>query len=155
MTTPVVTTGKASRSDLEEIHALLSSNSLPLDGVADCIDRFIVAKEDGKIVGCIGLELYEESALLRSAAVADGLKGRGIGRMLVNEILAEAEREGAHALYLLTTTAENYFPAFGFERIERSEIPPELDASEELKGACPASAIVMRKRLVQAVRRVS
>jgi amino-acid N-acetyltransferase len=134
-------------SDLNEIAALLSSSSLPLDGVAGSIDRFIVAREDGRIVGCVGLEVYGECALLRSAAVADNLRGRGIGRMLVNEILAEAEREGVAAVYLLTTTAENYFPAFGFERIRRSEIPPELDDSEELKGACPASAIVMIKRL--------
>ena len=67
--------------------------------------------------------------------------------MLVNEILADAQEQGVAAVYLLTTTAENYFPAFGFERIDRSEVPLELDASEELKGACPASAIVMRKRL--------
>ena len=142
-----MTLAKASHSDLDEIARLLASNSLPLDGVADSIERFIVAREDGRIVGCIGLELYGKSALLRSAAVSDDLKGQGIGRMLVDEILAEAERERVEAVYLLTTTAENYFPAFGFEQIERIDVPAELDASEELKGACPASAIVMRKRL--------
>lgn len=147
LTTPVVTTGKATHADLEEISDLLATNSLPLDGVADSLERFIVAREDGRIVGCIGLEVYGGSALLRSAAVHDEVRGRGIGSMLVNEILADAQEQGVAAVYLLTTTAENYFPAFGFERIDRSEVPLELDASEELKGACPASAIVMRKRL--------
>ena len=147
LTTPVVTTGKATHADLEEISDLLATNSLPLDGVADSLERFIVAREDGRIVGCIGLEVYGGSALLRSAAVHDEVRGRGIGSMLVNEILADAQEQGVAAVYLLTTTAENYFPAVGFERIDRSEVPLELDASEELKGACPASAIVMRKRL--------
>jgi amino-acid N-acetyltransferase len=147
LTTPTVTLAKASRADLDEVARLLTSNSLPLDGVGDSIERLIVAREDGRIVGCIGLELYGKKALLRSAAVSDDLKGQGIGRMLVDEILAEAARERAEAVYLLTTTAENYFTAFGFERIERAQVPAELDASEELKGACPASAVVMRKRL--------
>ena len=147
LTTPAVTTGNASHADLDEISDLLTTNSLPLDGVADSIERFVVAREDGRIVGCVGLEVYGDSALLRSAAVHDEVKGRGIGRTLVNEILADAHQQGVAAVYLLTTTAENYFPAFGFERIDRSEVPLELDASEELKGACPASAIVMRKRL--------
>ena len=147
LTGPAVTTGKASHADLDEISDLLTTNSLPLDGVADSIERFVVAREDGRIVGCVGLEVYGDSALLRSAAVHDEVKGRGIGRTLVNEILADAHQQGVAAVYLLTTTAENYFPAFGFERIDRSEVPLELDASEELKGACPASAIVMRKRL--------
>ena len=51
------------------------------------------------------------------------------------------------ALYLLTTTAEGYFPKFGFERITRAEVPPSVQASVEFATACPASAIVMRKRL--------
>ena len=147
LTTPAVTIGNAPHADLDEITDLLTTNSLPLDGVADSIERFVVAREDGRIVGCVGLEVYGDSALLRSAAVHDEVKGRGIGRTLVNEILADAHQQGVAAVYLLTTTAENYFPAFGFERIDRSEVPLELDASEELKGACPASAIVMRKRL--------
>ena len=67
LTTPVVTTGKATHADLEEISDLLATNSLPLDGVADSLERFIVAREDGRIVGCIGLEVYGGSALLRSA----------------------------------------------------------------------------------------
>jgi len=51
------------------------------------------------------------------------------------------------ALYLLTTTAEEYFPSFGFEKVERSSVPAELNDSAELKGACPASATVMRRGL--------
>lgn len=50
-------------------------------------------------------------------------------------------------MYLLTTTAENYFPAFGFRPVDRSAVPTELMASPEFQGACPASAIVMRKEL--------
>ncbi|MBV9947898.1 MAG: GNAT family N-acetyltransferase, partial [Myxococcales bacterium] len=47
---------------------------------------------------------------------------------------------------LLTTTADSFFPRFGFQHIAREDVPPELRASRELQGACPASAIVMERR---------
>jgi amino-acid N-acetyltransferase len=47
----------------------------------------------------------------------------------------------------LTTTAERYFPKFGFERIERNDVPASVQASVEFTSACPSSAIVMRKPL--------
>jgi amino-acid N-acetyltransferase len=48
---------------------------------------------------------------------------------------------------LLTTTAERYFPRFGFERVDRKDVPESVRASVEFTSACPSSAIVMRKSL--------
>ena len=139
---------RATTADLESVHALLSQSHLPLDGVSDCIERFFVAEAGGSIVGSVGMERHGSFALLRSAAVSRPLQGRGIGRRLVESLIADAEREGVSAMYLLTTTAEGYFPSFGFEQIDRQTVPSDLADSPELKGACPASAIVMRKALV-------
>ena len=141
---------RATAADLESVHTLLSQSHLPIDGVSDCIDRFFVAVAGGKIVGSIGMERHGPFALLRSAAVSRPLQGRGIGRRLVEELIADAERERVSAVYLLTTTAEGYFPLFGFEQIDRAAVPAELADSPELKGACCASAIVMRKSLTHA-----
>ena len=38
------------------------------------------------------------------------------GRALVTRMISDAEARGIHALYLLTTTAERYFPSFGFQQ---------------------------------------
>ena len=138
---------RATASDLAKVETLLSQSHLPLDGVADCIDNFIVAEAGGSIVGSIGMETHEGVGLLRSAAVSKPLQGRGIGRRLVEELIADAKGQGISAMYLLTTTAEDYFPSFGFEKIERDKVPSALEASPELQGACPASAIVMKKEL--------
>jgi amino-acid N-acetyltransferase len=54
------------------------------------------------------------------------------------------------ALYLLTTTAEHYFPAFGFERTTRDRVPYAVRATSEFRSVCPDSAIVMWKELVPA-----
>jgi amino-acid N-acetyltransferase len=53
-------------------------------------------------------------------------------------------------VFLLTTTAERFFPKFGFEQIARDEVPASVKASVEFRSACCASAIVMRKQLAPA-----
>jgi amino-acid N-acetyltransferase len=80
---------------------------------------------------------------LRSVAVAPGWRSRGLGRALVERAIAEAEGRGLHAIYLLTTTAERYFPSLGFTATTRDAVPEELRAAAEFCGACPDSAVVM------------
>ena len=138
---------RATAADLGAVRALLSESRLPLDGVSDCIGDFLVAESDGTIVGSIGMERYGKYGLLRSAAVAPSEQGRGIGRSLVDALMRQATEQGVSEMYLLTTTAEDYFPSFGFAKVDRSALPSALDESEELRGACPASAIAMRKDL--------
>lgn len=135
----------AQRADLRAVEALLTANKLPLDGVADALDCFVVAEHDGAIVGVAGIEHCGagQHALLRSVAVAESWKGKGLGRALVTRAIRDAEARGAHALYLLTTTAEHYFPSFGFKAIARDAVPAEVQANVEFASACPASAVVM------------
>lgn len=145
--TPRVDLRAARPDDLEPVRALLAAAELPLDGVPDDLAQFVVAERDGTIVGAIGLESYGEAGLLRSAVVAPSLRGTGLGERLVRALLETARARGTRELVLLTTTAERWFPRFGFERIARDEAPVALHASEEFRGACPASAVTMRLRL--------
>jgi N-acetylglutamate synthase-like GNAT family acetyltransferase len=138
---------KATASDLDAVTSLLTENKLPVAGVADWIGNFLVAESNDRIVGSIGVERYGDYMLLRSAAVARAEQGHGIGSRLVDAILSDAQSVGAKAVFLLTTTAEGYFPSFGFEKIDPSTLPHELDDSEELRGACPSSATVMRRTI--------
>jgi amino-acid N-acetyltransferase len=142
-----VTLRPATSADLGAVETLLADNKLPLEGVGDFLIDFIIAEGGGGIAGVIGIERHGPYGLLRSAAVREDLKGGGVGRKLVDRLLASARKEGVSDLYLLTTTAEKYFPAFGFEIIPRSAIPGELSASKELQGACPDTAIVMHLSL--------
>jgi amino-acid N-acetyltransferase len=137
----------AKEQDLREIHALLDRLHLPLAGVDDHVQTLLVARNGGQIVGTAGLELYADGALLRSVAVDPGRQGRQLGSELTNAALRLAEARGVEAVFLLTTTAERFFPKFGFEQITRDDVPASLRASVEFQSACPASAVVMRKRL--------
>lgn len=133
--------------DAGAVRLLLTDAALPLDGVPDDLAHFLVAEHDGAVVAAIGLERYDTVALLRSAVVSPAARGRGLGERLVLALLASARASAVQELVLLTTTAEHWFPRFGFERIERSTAPSVLQASEEFRGACPASAVVMRLHL--------
>jgi amino-acid N-acetyltransferase len=105
---------------------------------------FLVAEESGRVVGAVGLEVYGDCALLRSAVVDAGRRGSGLGIDLVGSLLRGAEKRGLREIYLLTTTAEHFFPRFGFVRIPRDDVAPTVRESEEFRGACPDSAIAMR-----------
>lgn len=133
----------ATTADLAKIEALLTASGLPLDGVREALPNFIVAEHEDDLVGVAGLEVCCDNALLRSVAVADGWRSHGVGRALVTRLIADAESRGVRALYLLTTTAEQYFPSFGFRKLSRDQVPEDVRATIEFQSACPDSATVM------------
>jgi amino-acid N-acetyltransferase len=135
--------------DTRAVEELLDQSGLPTAGVAEWLPHFLVAEFEGQVVAVAGLELYGASALLRSVAVTPTWRGSGLGRQLVDRLVSEARQEGVHDIYLLTTTAEHYFPRLGFACIRRDDVPKEVQGSVEFTGACPASATVMQKTLTQ------
>lgn len=134
---------EATRDDLAAVEQLLVASGLPLDGVAEALGDFVIAESGGAVVGVAGLEVCCDNALLRSVAVNPEWRSHGVGRALVTRVISDAEARGLHALYLLTTTAERYFPSFGFRQISRDDVPEEIRGTAEFKDACPASATVM------------
>ena len=134
----------ASAADVESIKALLVANDLPLAGVDEHWKTFIVARDGDAIVACGGAEAYQVVALIRSVAVAESHRSRGVGRRIVRQLLDRLASRGLREFYLLTTTAEEYFKRRGFKPVDRDEVPPQLLASREFQDACPSSAVCMR-----------
>jgi amino-acid N-acetyltransferase len=142
---------RARATDGDEVLQLLRETGLPLDGLLEHLATTLVARQGNRIVGSAAVEVYPDGALLRSVAVARELQGEGIGCRLTEAAIRLAQERGSPAIYLLTTTAEQFFPRFGFERIARSEVPRTVHTSVEFTSACPSSATVMRKPLDSAV----
>ena len=135
-------------TDEPAIATLLAASDLPLDGVHAALSGFLVTEHEGEIIGVAGIEacgLAGTHALLRSVAVSMAWQSRGLGRALVTRAIAEAEARGVQELYLLTTTADDYFPTFGFSVTSRDAVPPDIRATAEFRVACPASATVMMR----------
>ena len=144
---PGIRIDRATHADAGELQALMDRAHLPTDGLSSHLDAAFVAREGDRVVGSAAIELYADGGLLRSVAVDEACRGTGLGARLTSAAIDDAQQRQLPALYLLTTTAEHFFPRFGFERIPREEVPASVQESIEFRGACPASAIVMRKRL--------
>jgi amino-acid N-acetyltransferase len=128
--------------DTVAIRALVRDAGLPLDGLEGAA-MVLVAEIDDTAHGAIALERYGDgdrlAFLLRSAVVTPSSRGRGIGTALTAAALQRVDAVAA-PVALLTETADEYFSRFGFSVVERADLPTELTASPELRGACPATA---------------
>jgi len=144
---PGIRIDRATQADAGELLALMERAHLPTEGLASHLDAAFVARDGDRVVGSAAIEVYADGGLLRSVAVDADRRGSGLGERLTAAAIEDAQRRALPALYLLTTTAERFFPRFGFERITRDDVPPSVQASIEFRGACPASAVVMRRRL--------
>ena len=137
----------ATPEDLNAVLALLEASGLPTDGVQDHLAHFTLEFDRDRLVGCAGLEVHDRAGLLRSVAVAVDHRSAGLGSRLTDAILEMARTQRLSSLSLLTETAESYFLRFGFERVPRAQLPRNLQASAEFRGACPDSATAMTKAL--------
>lgn len=138
---------KAEVHDYPAIRELLLQAQLPLDGVKEHLNNFLVLAIDGELCGTVGLEIYGDRALLRSLAVRQGLRGKGFGIQLYQGIIERARDRRLSEIYLLTETAEKFFARQGFEKISREAVDKRVKTSLEFQTACPASAACMRMRL--------
>jgi amino-acid N-acetyltransferase len=143
----VTTIERALDSDRTAIESLLVASGLPLDGLEIALPTFFVARDDGSVVGCAGFERYGPAGLLRSVCVAPELRGTGVGRELVDAAEQLAVSVGVSELFLLTETAEAWFPRLGYASAARTSVPASLTASPEFTSVCPDTAAVLRKTL--------
>jgi amino-acid N-acetyltransferase len=138
----------AATDDLYAVVTLLRARDLPVDGFGDLLrshpENVVVAELNRAIVGSAALDVHDTDALLRSVAVATDLATLGVGTRLVTEALARARVAGVTDVYLLTTTADQWFPRFGFAVADRASIPESIASTVEFTAACPSSAIAMR-----------
>lgn len=131
----------ATADDAALVRLLLHACQLPLSGLEVAFPAgYCVAREEGAIVGVAGMERHGRVGLLRSVAVAHPHRGRDLARRLVEDRMAYARQLELQAVYLLTTTAADYFRRLGFCDTARGEVPAELRRSSEFASVCPASA---------------
>lgn len=137
-------------SERASVLSLIASCELPQDGLAEHWGTTWVAVDPSSpvsVLGSVALEIYGEAALLRSLATREDQRSKGLGSALLDFAIQRAAQSGAETVALLTTTAAPFFARRGFETVSRESLPPSLQASAEFRGACPASATAMMRRL--------
>jgi amino-acid N-acetyltransferase len=126
---------KATIKDIKAIHALLhqygSEGQLlprPLSVLYDHVRDFTVYidNKDGGILGCCALQFcWDDLAEIRSLAVHPEHVGKGIGSKLVEHALSDAKSFGIQKVFALTYRP-SFFNRFGFQHIDRSELPIKI-----------------------------
>jgi arsenite methyltransferase len=134
--------------DLPAIEALLAASGLAAVEIAAGLDRFLVADKNG-VIGVIGNEYHAAAALIRSLAVAPGLRKAGVASALLDQAAAQAEAAGSAVAYLFTNTAADYFAKRGFKPVDRRDVPAAILASPAVSTCCCASAVALRLPLRQ------
>lgn len=129
----MIQTRNAILPDVEPIHAIIqpyadAGTLLPRTRaeLAENIRDFVVAQENGSIIGCGALHLYgTHLAEIRSIAVTSESKSRGAGRALVATLMDEARRHSVTCVCLFTRTP-SFFAHLGFEIACRAELPDKI-----------------------------
>lgn len=117
--------------------------------MAENIRDFSVAFADGELAGCGALHFYTPAAAeVRSLAVDPAKKSKGLGRLIVEALIAEAGEHGVSTLFAFTYV-EDFFRKLGFGVVDRSELP--LKAWKDCLRcpkfqACDEIAMLMRLR---------
>jgi amino-acid N-acetyltransferase len=130
------------------VRQLLERANLPTaDLVSAHLEHFFGCGTEHAPKGVVGVELYGDTALLRSLAVDPDARGRGCATALVAQAEAYAVAQGARRIYLLTTTAADFFPRLGYKRLERDEAPAAIRTTSQFAGLCPVSSVLMMKEI--------
>jgi len=133
-------------SERKEAVSMLQQHNLPTGDLND--DKLLYILFDGdKAVGTAGLEIFDDCGLLRSVSVAREAQGKGYGSIINEEIEKFAKESGIECLYLLTTTAKDFFDKQGYCIIKKNDAPEAIQQTSEFSSLCPASAVLMKKRL--------
>ncbi|HYH19496.1 MAG TPA: arsenic resistance N-acetyltransferase ArsN2 [Azospirillum sp.] len=136
----------ATAAERPAIAALLDAATLPADDLVESGTVLLAAEDQGRIIGCIGVEPFGAGGLIRSLAVAPQARGGGLARMLVARAEALAAQGGIASLYLLTTDAVPFWEHLGWIRVPRDTVPDAVRGSRQFAGLCPASAVCMTRR---------
>lgn len=131
-----------------DIVELLEECSLPVSDLKIDQSSYFFGGYDGEILNsCVGVELLDGVALLRSLAVLPSSQGKGSGSNLVMHIENFCKSKGVRSVYLLTTTASSFFALLGYIPISRDSVPDSIKGSTQYSSVCPASATIMYKKL--------
>ena len=130
-------------SHLPDIETLLQKCDLPFEDCKEQLDNFYGITSGNDLIAIGALQIEGPVALLRSVAVREENRGRGLAVRLTQHLLEAARTNGVRDIYLLTESAEHYFTRFGFQAVERNSVPAYVQSTRQFESLCPASAQAM------------
>lgn len=120
-------------ADVDTIHALITHYA-QLDRmlfrskayIFDNLQMFSVAQIGKKIVGCCALQvIWADLAEIKSLAVANRYRKKGIGNALIKNAVRQAEELGVGKIFALTLEPK-FFEKTGFAVVEKKTLPMKV-----------------------------
>jgi len=142
-----VTLQAADEGDREYIVGVLEESDLPTADLSEKLDCLYVCESQSKRIGVGGLEQHDGAGLVRSVAIEKSARGNGYGTIVCDELLARARSMDISTVYLLTTTAEEFFDGLGFDTVSRESVPASIRETSEFSDLCPTTAVCMKREL--------
>lgn len=129
----VVVCRKATLEDVEPLFVMIddyAKRGIMLPRSREVLQRqikeFVVAEVDGKVVGCGSLcQLGDDLVEIRSLGIMEGNKGRGLGSMIVDELIEEARRRGLVKIMALTYEV-SFFLKNNFTIVDKEIFPEKV-----------------------------
>ena len=123
----------AKTSDVKKIRAIVDTYAVERKLLSketvtlfESVQEFVVAESDGEVVGCGALHvLWEDIAEVRTVAVVEQMHGKGVGHLILENILARAKGVGVKKVFCLTFETK-FFGSHGFKEIQGAPVDPEI-----------------------------
>ncbi len=128
-----ITVRPARTSDIKEIRKFIDEYAagrrlLTKETVTlyESVQEFTVAQINNEVVGCGALHvLWEDLAEVRTLAVSESVRGKGVGHAILAEIIERARQVGVKRIFCLTFETE-FFGRHGFVEIQGTPVAPEV-----------------------------
>jgi amino-acid N-acetyltransferase len=135
---------------LQGVRNVLGSAGLPTEDLSEPqLEHFFFVGTAVAPTALVGAEIFGEHALLRSLTVNADQREHGLGSLLVARLEQYARECGVRQIFLLTTTARDFFARRGYESFARESAPPAIRTTREFTDICPASSAFMAKVLAK------
>ena len=123
----------AKTSDVKKIRAIVDTYAVERKLLSketvtlfESVQEFVVAESDGEVVGCGALHvLWEDIAEVRTVAVVEQMHGKGVGHLILENILARAKEVGVKKVFCLTFETK-FFGSHGFKEIQGAPVESEI-----------------------------
>ncbi|MEI6848071.1 MAG: N-acetyltransferase [Chlorobiaceae bacterium] len=97
-----------------------------VENIVENIRNFFIAEYNGEVIGCCAIAFYTQKlAEIRSLAVFNKYKMKGIGRLLVEKAESVLREEGVKEVFVLTLSRD-FFVHVGYGEIQKEYFPQKI-----------------------------
>ncbi len=147
MTRPAVRLEPVDDETVGIAKTLLSDAGLGTQDIRGAPDWLYIAHNNGRRIGVGGIQPVDGYGLVRSVVVKPAVRGRGYGSALCRALERRGIEQAISELYLLTTSAAQFFEALGYDACDRSAAPTAMQKTAQFDVLCPATASCLRKSI--------